>query len=48
MTRSLVTLAPEMPAIEAAEILLHNEISGAPVVDAEGRLVGPPRRSGTS
>jgi CBS domain-containing protein len=40
MTRSLVTLAPEMPAIEAAEILLQNEISGAPVVDAEGRLVG--------
>jgi CBS domain-containing protein len=40
MTRSLVTLRPEMRALEAAGLLLKHEISGAPVVDDEGRLVG--------
>lgn len=40
MTRSVVTLSPEMRALEAAEILLEHEISGAPVVDAEGTLLG--------
>lgn len=40
MTASLVTLRPEMAAADAAEILLARRISGAPVVDAEGCLVG--------
>lgn len=40
MTRSLVTLRPEMSVIDAAEILLKYKISGAPVVDAEGEFLG--------
>lgn len=40
MTRKLITLRPEMPAVDAAELLLKHGISGAPVVDAEGRLLG--------
>jgi len=40
MTRSLVTLRPEMPAAEAAAILVRRGISGAPVVDEEGSLIG--------
>lgn len=40
MTRKLVTLRPEMPALDAAELLLKKGISGAPVVDEEGHLLG--------
>ncbi|MDJ0851917.1 MAG: CBS domain-containing protein [Myxococcota bacterium] len=40
MTRKLVTLRPEMPAPEAAEIMVRRSISGAPVVDESGQLVG--------
>lgn len=40
MTRRLVTLAPEMSVVEAAEILLRRSISGAPVVDPDGKLLG--------
>jgi CBS domain-containing protein len=40
MTRAMVTLAPEMPALDAAAVLLRHGISGAPVVDGEGRLLG--------
>ncbi|MGI9590360.1 MAG: CBS domain-containing protein, partial [Myxococcota bacterium] len=40
MTRKLITLRPEMPAVEAAELLTSRSISGAPVVDEEGQLVG--------
>jgi CBS domain-containing protein len=40
MTRSLVTLSPEMTAAAAAEVLLAREISGAPVVDEDGALLG--------
>jgi CBS domain-containing protein len=40
MTARLVTLTPEMSAVEAAEILLRDSISGAPVVDAQGHLLG--------
>jgi len=40
MTRSLVTLRPEMSAAVAAELLLQHEISGAPVVDEQARLIG--------
>lgn len=40
MVRSLVTLSPEMTAVAAAERLLEREISGAPVVDGEGHLLG--------
>lgn len=40
MTRELVTLRPDLPAVEAAAVLLKHGISGAPVVDEEGHLLG--------
>jgi len=40
MTRSLVTLRPDMTAAAAAQELLSHEISGAPVVDEAGALLG--------
>jgi CBS domain-containing protein len=40
MSRKLVTLRPEMAALDAAELLLKKGISGAPVVDDEGHLLG--------
>ncbi len=40
MAADLVTLRPEMDILQAMEILLHRKISGAPVVDAAGALVG--------
>ena len=40
MTRSLVTLRPEMTIAAAAEELLAHEISGAPVIGEEGELLG--------
>jgi CBS domain-containing protein len=40
MTSKLITLSPDMGIIDAARILMENHINGAPVVDAEGGLVG--------
>lgn len=40
MARDLVTLAPDMEINRAMHILLKRRISGAPVVDAGGWLVG--------
>lgn len=40
MTADVVTLGPDSSIEEAIEILLGKEISGLPVVDAAGRLVG--------
>ena len=40
MTRRLVTLRPGLRAVEAAGILLKHNISGAPVVDDDGNLLG--------
>ncbi len=40
MTTQLVTFRPDMPAVAAAETLLKNSISGAPVTDAQGNLLG--------
>ncbi|RVT82190.1 CBS domain-containing protein [Rhodobacteraceae bacterium CCMM004] len=40
MARNLVTLSPEMPLLDAMKTLLDRRISGAPVVEAGGRLVG--------
>ena len=40
MTRGLVTLSPEGGIYQAIEVLLKQRISGAPVVDPTGRLVG--------
>lgn len=40
MNRRPITARPDMTCEEVQELLLANRISGAPVVDAEGRLVG--------
>lgn len=40
MTKHLVLLDPDMEISRAVHRLIHNDISGAPVVDREGRLVG--------
>ena len=40
MTESLVTLAADMSIFEAIRTLISVQISGAPVLDAEGRMVG--------
>ena len=40
MTTRVVTVRPEMPLEDAAALLADNGISGAPVVDAQGRLIG--------
>ncbi len=40
MTRTVVTLSPSMTLEQAAERLVQHGISGAPVVDDRGRLVG--------
>jgi CBS domain-containing protein len=40
MTTELITLTPEMDFVTAAKILLDRSINGAPVVDADGRLMG--------
>ena len=40
MATSLVTLAPDTEILRAAHIMLENDISGAPVVDENGKLVG--------
>ena len=40
MTRSVVTLSPDMDVYGALQRLLKKKISGAPVVDLDGHLVG--------
>lgn len=40
MTKDPITVPFDYTVEEAAEVLLHNKISGAPVVDHEGRIIG--------
>ena len=40
MSRDLITLSPETEINHAMSVLLDSRISGAPVVDANGALVG--------
>ncbi len=40
MATKLITITPEMEILRAACILTENKISGAPVVDQSGKLVG--------
>lgn len=40
MTTDLITLSPDVEIIKAMTILLDKKISGAPVLDAAGELVG--------
>lgn len=40
MTTDLVTLRPEQRTYDAVKTLLRRRISGAPVIDEEGKLIG--------
>ena len=40
MTRQVITIAIDAPIVDAANSMLLNHISGLPVVDEAGRLVG--------
>lgn len=40
MTRTVATIHPEASAQEAAQLLYQKRISGAPVVDAGGNIIG--------
>lgn len=40
MTRRVTTVSPETTIVEAAEIMLQRRISGLPVINAAGALVG--------
>jgi CBS domain-containing protein len=40
MTRQVITVRPDTTIVEAAGIMLQNHVSGLPVVDASGKLVG--------
>jgi len=40
MVTNLITLRPDMDALQAIRTLLQHRISGAPVVDAEGNYLG--------
>jgi len=40
MTRTVITVSPDMEIVHAAKILLENRINGAPVMDETGKLVG--------
>lgn len=40
MTRSVITVSQETPVSDVARLLVEHGISGLPVVDADGRVVG--------
>ena len=40
MTPDVVTLRSDQPVAEAADVLAGKQIGAAPVVDADGKLVG--------
>lgn len=40
MTRRVISIAPEANVLQAAQLMLQNRISGLPVVDANGAVVG--------
>lgn len=40
MTKDVITVSPSMTIEEFARVLLKNQISGAPVVDEDGSLLG--------
>ena len=40
MSRKLVTLAPDTAVVEAARLMLKHKVSGLPVVNEHGSLVG--------
>jgi CBS domain-containing protein len=40
MTRQVITIAADAPVVDAANVMLNKRISGLPVVDQAGKLVG--------
>jgi len=40
MSRQVVAVKPEMPVVEAHEVIAKHNFDGVPVVDSEDRLVG--------
>ena len=40
MTRNVISVGPEESVLEAARLMLQNRISGLPVIDKEGEIVG--------
>jgi CBS domain-containing protein len=40
MTRDVISIAPEATVLQAARLMLQHHISGLPVVDKDGKLVG--------
>lgn len=40
MSRSVITVTPGTPIVDAAKVMLRNHIGSLPVVDAAGKLVG--------
>lgn len=40
MTRKVFTVQPEMCILDAAQLMLDHKVSGVPVVDANGKLIG--------
>lgn len=40
MTRNVATITPDRPILDAAEIMLDRKISGLPVVDEAGKVLG--------
>lgn len=40
MTKDVMTITPDADIVDAADIMLNKKISGLPVVDASGKLLG--------
>ncbi len=40
MTKDVITVGPDTPVTEIARILAKNNISGVPVVDSNGKVIG--------
>lgn len=40
MTRNLITIDPDQTVLQAARLMLQHRISGLPVIDKDGKLVG--------
>ena len=40
MTTNLLTVTPSTPVLDAAELMLEQKVSGLPVVESDGTLVG--------
>lgn len=40
MTRKVITVTPDTAIVDAAEMMLEHKVSGLPVVNAQGKLVG--------